>query len=586
MDRIKQLIRQHWIALLLAFIIGVLVVSPTLVSIRKLTPNTFKGIYPMFNDDEDVYLTMTREAYDGHTNLSNAYIKDYKAGPYLQPPLPEVVYSGIAKVLHVSVATEAVVNDFFTPLISFLILYSLIWMQTKSKKISLALSSLFFLFFLGSFGRPINPQFGFIFLLLGFQCIWIIATNTFPKKKIILWNLALAGCFGVLVYAYPFYWMTLGVVYTVWTLSIALKEKEWRYWLTNWLWFFIPAGICTLPFLYNAKLLASSPFFIEANERFGFLATHFPGSYFQIILIILCFPLAFAVWKLNQKYLSNIVLFAPALILSGIILNWQNIITGKTLQFPPHFYPVMVLFIFLIASVTIHTVCREGVRRLWSIICVTTLVLLCIIIGNRQKGEAIAVIRNIYKPVDITKLQDIGRVTQWLSQNTPPDSAVYALGENYFWAIPIYTSDNLYFAPNASLTMMSDLELENRWAIQHFFDDETESRVTQASREIWANKFIDSYQNKEVRRKILELITRKQYPENILMDESYPKRVFQIYKKNKEMGFEKALKTYSVDYILLDNSDKRYTSLEEKFNSFSFIKEVARFGDTIIYKIK
>ena len=47
---------------------------------------------------------------------------------------------------------------------------------------------------------------------------------------------------------------------------------------------------------------------------------------------------------------------------------------------------------------------------------------------------------------------------------------------------------------------MSDGELEDRWIIQNFFEDIKRDDIY-GNREIWANKFIDTYQNKESRRK-------------------------------------------------------------------------------------
>ncbi len=573
-DRIKI----HWGALLIAVFIGFVMILPIVLSVQKIGISEFRGIYPMLNDDEDYYLTLTREVYDGHYALSNPYFKEHKVGTYLFPPLPEIVYANASKVLGVSIVTEAVINDFFLPAVSFLLLYALIFRMTRKRNIALSLTSLFFLFFIFTFQRPVNPQFGFVFLLLGMHLIWIIATVRHDLKKIFKYNFLLAVVFGVLVYTYPFYWMTLGVVYSLWTFGIAVYDGDFKYWIKNWLFFFLPAGLIALPFILNVFEIRHSQWFLETNPRMGFIDTHIPGAFFNVLLMIISAPLAyFVLIKAGNKRLA---IFPIVLVVGGVILNWQNIVTGQTLQFPPHFYTIMFLFIFLIASQVLLFIDKTWVSKVTLIFLVGFFVFL----ANKQKGEFLYTLNKILHPIDIKSLQHLSGPLSWLNSNTPKDSSVYVLG-NLNWAIPIYTHNNVYFAANAGFSLMSDAELEDRWVIQKFFDQVKESDIS-TNRDIWSNKFIDAYQNKESRRKILELITRKKYPESVLMDRRYIDRVLEKDRAFKALGFEKALKTYSADYLVLDTKDSRYLALDKVFRSSAFLEELARINDIVIYKVR
>ncbi len=204
----------------------------------------------------------------------------------------------------------------------------------------------------------------------------------------------------------------------------------------------------------------------------------------------------------------------------------------------------------------------------------------------KQRGEVVYAYKNILSPVDISGSQKFSEIFNWLQKNTPKDSAIYVLGEDINNLITIYTPDNIYFSTDAGLSLMSDVELENRWVIQHYFDPVNDKYVIDHEREIWANKFIETYQSKESRRKILQLITGKQYPDTVLINQTDVDRVVNQYKKIQSLGFEKALKTYSVDYIILDKSYNQYSKLVAEFNFYKFLDISKQIGDTVIYKVK
>ena len=52
----------------------------------------------------------------------------------------------------------------------------------------------------------------------------------------------------------------------------------------------------------------------------------------------------------------------------------------------------------------------------------------------------------------------------------------------------------------------------------------------------------------------------------------------------KKLGFEKSLKQYSVDYILLDKDDLDYGFLVDKFREMPFLSLVAEIENSLIFK--
>jgi hypothetical protein len=153
------IIRKHWLALAIALVVGLQIVSPTVLSINKIGLSNFRGIYFILNNDEDTYLSRTKDVYDGHWNLGNTLIKDHKQDPSMQQPLAEIIMAGVAKLLHLSVPTLFAVNDFILPIIGLLVLYSLLLQLGIKRNISAVSAGIFYLIFIETFNRPINPQF-------------------------------------------------------------------------------------------------------------------------------------------------------------------------------------------------------------------------------------------------------------------------------------------------------------------------------------------------------------------------------------------------------------------------------------------
>ena len=79
-------IKSHWPLILTAFVIGFLTVLPNISSILKVG-DKFAGIYPMFSGDEEYYLGITKEVYEGNINSGNAFIKEHKK---IQHPIKQI----------------------------------------------------------------------------------------------------------------------------------------------------------------------------------------------------------------------------------------------------------------------------------------------------------------------------------------------------------------------------------------------------------------------------------------------------------------------------------------------------------------
>lgn len=583
-------LKKHGFIFIFAFAIGLLMVAPTISAIIKIGPD-FKGVYPMLSNDEDQYLAMTREAYDGHYNFGSVYLKEYKNAPYLQQPLAEIIFSGIAKFFQISIPKLFAINDFLLPFIGVLILYFLIFALAESRLIAGFFSALYYLLFISQFNRPINPQFSFLFLFLGLLLIWKIINNEQEnQKKAPGLNCLLAGVFAIAFYIYPFVWSSIFVVYCLALFAFAIKKREIMFFFKNFLFFIIPATILSIPYILNLGRALKDINYIDQNLRFGFLSTHWPHAYFNVSLMVIGLIVLYAVGK-NMNYKQ--IIFSYCLAFAGIILNWQNVLTGKAFSFSMHYYWVVVLFLFLIFSICAAHIRDNYKNKLLNWRNIAAIFLILISLGGlfyKERGKDIFNFRNLVNSVvlaDFRKNQKLADVAEWFEKNSPRDSSVISFGGNHHWFITSYTSNNDFQNANAGLFLISDDELENRWVIQNFFKKEINAQyIEKHNVEIWANKFIEKYQNQKIKNKILYLLRIKMTEDPlILVPEEYIDRVLQKIDFYRKLGFAKSLKQYSVDYILFDRNDNEYGFLSESFEKSPFLSRVAGIENHLIFKI-
>ena len=582
----SNIFKNHWLVIFFAFLVGLIIFLPNTISTVKIGQD-FQGIYPTFNNDETYYLGITKEVYDGNVNSGNPFLREHKNDLALQPLYFELIPAMEAKLLGLSVPEVFVFNDFLLPFLGVILLYILIFSLTNNLFISNTFSFTFYLIFATSFNRPISPQLGFIFFLLGIFIIWKIISKKHDLKVLLLLNVFLAIVFSGLVYIYPFYWTAIIVLYVVALLMIIIKEGGFLYWFKGCLIFALFSALFLLPYGLNMLKIIKDPSFVEASIRNGLVFTHWPGALFNVFFILFCLPIVYLSYEKFRNTRS--LFFCFALLSSGVILNWQNVLTGKMLQFSSHYYIVTILFIFLVLSVLIKNIWQfyteHEEKNYKKPVAVLLIAVLFLLIIYKQKIDFIDTYKNIISPLEILNVQSLMPVLDWFNRNTPPDSVIFVLSKEYDILIPIYTQNDVYRSGYAGMSLVSDDELENRWIVQNYWGDINADVVKNAHRSIWINKFQDTYANKEVRRKIFQLVTGNQYPETILIEQKYIDRVLEKYNKFKEIGFEKAIKTYGVDYIILDTSDSVYSSLELRFKKYSFLQNIVKIGNTIIYKV-
>ncbi len=163
----REWFQKHGLVLCVGITMALLVVSPQVRALTSMGVENFRGVYPLFSDDEITYLARITEVQEGHFALGNPYIKEHANDPFIMPPIAEGIFALLAYGTDTSVPFIMSASDGVFGFVCFMLVYILFHVLTRSMWVSLLYTLLFFFFSLATFGRPISPQFNALFLFAG-----------------------------------------------------------------------------------------------------------------------------------------------------------------------------------------------------------------------------------------------------------------------------------------------------------------------------------------------------------------------------------------------------------------------------------
>lgn len=586
----KELIIFHWLIIIVAVIVGFVVIRPNLEAISGIGLDNFKGIYPILTDDEEYYFARVHEALEGHRGMGNVFLKEHKDKPFMAPPLAENFFAGIAKLFHISIPALFALGDFVLPFLGVVLLYAMFYSITASKKIALGSSFFFYLIFIREAGRAINQQFTFLFLFIGLWLIWKIYISDFNKKAL-KYHFWFSAVFSVLFYIYPHFWTPLAALYGISMLFKAVRNRQWKEFMQGlgvFLFSFILFGSY---YFYNLFLALNDPTYLETVRRMGLIDTHWPGAFYNTFPLVCALILTIFARKIiiNKTKLYFIYLVLG----TGLLINWQNVITGKYVFFSIHYLQPSYLFVIIALGILLSETRfpkqenKKDIVKYFSIIIGAIFIISMLFYKSFDGIKLVFTLKT--SPEYMLELQEERKIFDWLNANTPKDSAVYFLGKGDFVSnLPIYTNVNLYYGGLPTSFLVSDSEIIDRWLRQNLFNDEINEEYLKDKNKTYtllANRFIDNYQNKMVRRKIVRFFTGYSGPEPELAPQWYTDTLLQKYQELKKVSIEKALKKYEIDYILLDRKFEKNKEIEARLKKEKFLEPIKEFDNIIIYKV-
>ncbi len=567
MKKIFKFLLNNWVILLLAVLIGVASSVPQYMG-AKNSPN-FQGIYHGVTDDEIYYEARARDVLDGHPNLANPYIYEHKDGSPMQFWLPDYILAKPIGWLGLSVPVGFIIwTGILTALLAVLS-YVILYVLTGSK--SWSILGMFFanvILSANTFLRLPSPAFNFVFWLLTFLFLLL-----YIKKKEKMYAVLSALSFGLLFHLYPYFWTFFVVLFAVFlVLVFVLKVKDMSY--KTYLVVCLGAFVIGIPYFVSVWQSSNLSVYNESLRRLGMIATHFPSGFLSVGLAVIIICLFLYSYKKEKIVVSELSIFLFSAVLSAVIVINQHLLTGKNLEFSSHYLLGNLYTFVFVGAYVIYSWQNILSSKFKKIFFYIMMFLICVMsvysVANMIKVEM------TYSSYDIYT-QNYAGVFDWLSKNAKPDEVVYTNDDIGFF-LPIYTSQNVYYSGYGILFFMSGREVEERFIINHYFDNFTPAHIVQNQRMIFGGYYTDEYGHNQSKNKIRRILGLPQDNSPLVPQEQVIKVLADAVQMQK-IDFAKIIKTYRVDYLVWDSNKNPNWVIPKTYKILYFSKGI------YIYKI-
>ncbi len=535
------LIKKNYIALVLAFCMGAITAAPQMFAIYN-ADSLWNGIYPTNNDDEHYYLTRVQEVYDGYPTIAQPYLSEGKEGQPLQFWLPDVVAAKIGIFLEVSPPQLFIIMDFVFPVIIFLILYWIGFLLLRDRGVAnifaLSISSVAFLSY---FSRPISPQLTIIPFLVFLGSFFSLIQDQRTR-----WLVLASLSFGALFHAYTYYW-THAVVFLCIVGFAFLVRKNIP--LCKRVGIIFVAGLFIgVPYLvqiFSSHALGS---YSDTVQRLGMLETHFPSGILVVFLNLVALILLCCGYFFKLISISPISTSLLAFVLSSPVVMNHHVITGMNLEFSSHYRVMGVISATLCIFYVLHEVCKK--YKYFKL--VKFFVAGCMVSVALYSGY---IFWNTHISIDDDEihLQQYGEVIRWIQNQTDHRAHTYFAHQELSAIIPAYTSANVYYAREANLHFMTNEEVETRYVVSKYFEDEvTHEDVLKDERAIFGTWYLNNYGHTQQQNQLRKLLGLE-----IKYAERYPdtQSVLSHWEKNKTMNFTDLINNANVTHIIWDKEN-------------------------------
>lgn len=548
------MIRKHWVAMLLALVVGASVAIPQTIAEYRMEA-AYQGVHPIVSDDELYYLARAHETLDGHPTLGNPYLAEHKSEIGVQFWLPDTILTNIGVAVTRSLRGSTLIWDFVLPALAVLLTYAVLFFLIEHVLLSVGISALLNLYlFFTQLNRTPLPQL-FVLLLLAFYVL-LKAVETHERK----WVLSATVCGGVLFYVYPFYW-------TYWIVVVGLLcgASVLFFWKTDAyktpLFITLGALFMGIPYFIQTYVASKLPHYAESLMHISVIETHYPSGLVDTAYALLVTGILLVAWYMRVVPRTHTTVAVAAMALAGAVALNQQIITGVE-DLPTLHYGMAVVYTstfgLLYASVyfaqrflTLHAKTAASVAGI------------CLIVISLA-GVAPKVIATATPSNESIQAQRYGPIFDWLNSNTKTDEVVYA-NEVLSPYIPAYTHNNVFFSNWVFLSYISQSEIEKRFLGSRYFDlPLSREEILEAESELFGSYYMARFQHSQTINKLHKIFGLK--PVSV---ERYPEVVVEKLKaraKDLEKGsFENALSGLKANFVVWDSIKDSHWRLPKNF---------------------
>ncbi|MDP2593807.1 MAG: hypothetical protein Q8P36_00500 [bacterium] len=578
MMHIRQTLKSHWAALILALLASIIVAAPQ-TYFRMEHRDLYQG-QGMELIPDSPWSSRVREVMDGHPSLGSIYYKDGKSDPYLFQPMGSMVVAYLGMPFGLGINDTLLLSRLVLTFMTVLLLYAFVYLLSRSTLAALSASAtiLFAEQILNASGmlrflQGINPStFLGISMPVNHAMIFIpffgflITFWLFYKKRLWWWGVMSAILLGLNFYNYFYSWTYLYAFGGLLVLAL-LVSRQWREAVRVGS-VFIGALLVAVPYGLNLYQASQYPSYAEVSTRFGVVASHAPLFVGFVALIAILVFLRWFPREDRERYL-----FGLALLLAPLITMNQQLLTGKVMQVGHYHWYFHKPIAIIIMIVTLFYLLSR-----WRLDAYKKVLAACIITVSITAGvftQAASYLHDAtYGERAGVERQRYGPVMQWLSANARPEEVALANSDTSY-LIAIYTPLNLFYhrAGYATLAATRDRLLDQLFTfyrLRGIGAEDAHHIFFQERKEISWNIYGIYY--REV------LGSYEAIPDELIED------ILERYEATLATPTSQWLKQqmtqYEVNYVIWDKK----TGPSWQLSKYPFLKEAAMFGDIAIYR--
>lgn len=591
MSKFSKILTEHKIAIILAILTSILITFPQ-VAFRIEHKDLYQeGVEAIEMLPDSPWSPRVREVLDGHPNWGSIYFKDGKDDPYLFQPLGSIVVAYTGSLFGLEINNILLLSRIVFPFLTFVLMYSFVYLLSKNKFAALTSTSAILLAdsilapsglkalltggiilnglsptnFL-ELARPVNSAMIFIFFFGFLVSFWL-----YYRKNTPYWGLASALLLGLNFYNYFYSWTYLFAFGGVLCL-ILLLQRKWSE-VTRISYVFLGALVVAAPYIMNLYHASLYPSYEVVAERFGVVVSHAPQF---IGVTVLCALVVFLVGfprTDSQRYL-----FSISLLLAPFVTLNQQLITGKVLQAGHyHWYTHKPIAVIFVAVTVFYLLDRWNINQVYKRFIATSIILVSFTVGlsvqvlsyydftGKGDGGIVAIERQRYaEPI------------HWLDTHVTKESVVFA-NEVVSNIVVIYTPLNVFhqradhYALVATRKRMEDIVF-TYYRLQGVEKDNV--RDIFFSEKIFLSTRLFGVYYRDLGGGWYDDIP------NDVLDEIINNYMQTLTTPADDWLYD-VWKKYEVEYLVWDKK----IDPEWQLDTYSFLKQVASFGDVTIYKL-
>ncbi len=576
MQAFFELLKAHYIAIVLALFAATIVAAPQVVfRMQHGDTPVYQGIELM---PDSSWSPRVREIMDGH-GLGSMYYKDGKNDPYLFQPLGSMTVAYMGMPFGLNINDSLLLGRFVLTAVAFLLMYAFVFLFARDRVAALASASVLLLAdgvtslsglktllsgvaptnFL-TIDLPVNPAMIYIPALL-----FLTAFFLYYKKG--GWPLGIlsAGLLGLNFYSYFYTWTFLYAVGGFLVLHF-LFQRNIREALRLGA-VYVGALPLAIPMVLNLLRASQYPTFEAVGIRQGILLTHEPA--FIGLTALLALLIYVALFPRTRSYP-----FGLALLLSPFVTLNQQILTGKEMQ-PAHYHwyfhkPLAILLLIVLGFFLLRRYTKPWVAAVAG----GVLIAACFGVGMFVQADSYTHIRGDYTSL-IYDQQRYGPLMRWFNEHAQKEDAVLA-NEPISSVIIIYTPLNVAHHRGAPLTLPATEEriLDSLFMFYRL----SGLSAADAKDAFHANRGIFS-------RAVYGIYWRQATGSYDAIPDSIIDRFAAQYREAlqipAEQWFRQKLKQYDVSWVVWDMRD------EPQWNTnYAFLREAVRMGDFVVYRVE